>query len=108
MNLRKTALGAALYSESLAAFANGPVEIYGTLNADFESVKATGSSGLNYSSRNRVTSNGSNVGFRGNENLGDGLRAFFQFESQVNFDNATSSGFLASRNSGLALLGGFG
>src|SRR5438046_909816 len=74
-----------------AALAQSNVQIYGTLNADFESVKATGSSGTNFPSRNRVTSNSSNFGFRGTEDLGQGLRAFFQLESAVNFDNGTSS-----------------
>ena len=91
-----------------AALAQSNVQIYGTLNADFESVKATGSSGTNFPSRNRVTSNSSNFGFRGTEDLGQGLRAFFQLESAVNFDNGTSSGFWASRNSGVGLQSSWG
>src|SRR5438105_15186374 len=91
-----------------AALAQSNVQIYGTLNADFESVKATGSSGTNFPSRSRVTSNSSNLGFRGTEDLGQGLRAFFQIESAVNLDNGTQSGFFASRNSAAGLLGGWG
>ncbi|HEX9432491.1 MAG TPA: porin [Burkholderiales bacterium] len=86
----------------------GNIQIYGTLNVDIESVKATGSSGLNFPSRSRVTSNSSNLGFRGTEDLGQGLRAFFQIESAVNLDNGTQSGFLASRNSAAGLLGNWG
>src|SRR5258708_29830324 len=77
----------------------GNVQIYGTLNIDIESVKATGAPGLNFPSRSRVTSNSSNIGLRGTEDLGQGVRAFYQIESAVNFDNGTSSGFWASRNS---------
>jgi predicted porin len=85
------------------------VEIYGRLNADVESVESTGAaSGQNFARRNRVTSNSSNIGFRGKEQLGSGLSAFFQIESAVNFDDGTSSGFWASRNSGIGLQGGWG
>ena len=91
------------------AAAQSSVQIYGTLNADFESVEATGAaSGQNFASRSRVTSNSSNIGFRGGEDLGSGLKAFFQIESAVNFDDGTTAGFWASRNSGVGLQGGWG
>ena len=94
MKLKRITLATlATLAAPAAALAQSNVQIYGTLNADFESVKATGSSGTNFPSRNRVTSNSSNFGFRGTEDLGQGLRAFFQLESAVNFDNGTSSGF---------------
>jgi len=91
------------------AAAQSSVQIYGTLNADFESVEASGAaSGQNFVRRNRITSNSSNIGFRGSEDLGSGLKAFFQIESAVNLDDGTTSGFLASRNSGIGLQGGWG
>jgi predicted porin len=107
MKLKRIALAtAAALAAPAAALAQSNVQIYGTLNADFESVKATGSAtGVNFPSRNRVTSNSSNFGFRGTEDLGQGLRAFFQIESFVGFDNGTTSGFWASRNSGVGLMG---
>jgi len=110
MKLNRIALATiAAFAAPAAALAQSNVQIYGTLNGDFESVKATGSStGVNFPSRNRVTSNSSNVGLRGTEDLGQGLRAFFQIESFVGFDNGTTSGFWASRNSGVGLTGGWG
>ena len=110
MQLKRITLAcAALFAAPAAALAQTTVQIYGTLNADIESVKATGSSGTNFASRSRVTSNSSNIGFRGTEELGQGLRAFFQIESQVNFDNGAQGGaFWASRNSGLGLVSGYG
>jgi predicted porin len=109
MKLKRITLATlATLAAPAAALAQSNVQIYGTLNADFESVKATGSSGTNFPSRNRVTSNSSNLGFRGTEDLGQGLRAFFQIESAVNLDNGTQSGFWASRNSGVGLQGGWG
>jgi len=103
------------------------------LNVDFENVKATGATpagtaipgcpngtcqlggvptGVTEASRNRVTSNSSNIGFRGKEDLGWGLKAIFQVESGVNVNSASnttttggnaSSGFWASRNSNVGL-----
>src|ERR687887_1587613 len=99
----------ALFAAPAAALAQTTVQIYGRLNADLESVKQTGSAtGTNFASRSRVTSNSSNVGVRGTEELGQGLRAFFQIESSVNFDSGTQSGFWASRNSGIGLISGYG
>src|SRR5437763_17088550 len=99
---RITLICAALFAAPAAALSQTTVQIYCTLNADLESVKATGAAtGSNFASRTRVTSNSSNVGFRGTEELGQGMRAFFQIESAVNFDSGTQSGFWASRNSGI-------
>src|SRR5258706_853387 len=104
MKLKRIPLaGMGLFAGPAAALAQSTVTIYGTLNADVESVKAEGGSGTNFSSRSPVTSNSSNIGFRGTEDLGQGLSAFFQIESSVNIDSGTSSGFWASRNSGVAL-----
>ncbi len=86
---------------------SGNVQIYGTINTDYERVQATGATpagalapgqlgatptGVNAPARNRVTSNSSNIGFRGVEDLGGGLRAFFQVESAVGFDNQATFG----------------
>jgi predicted porin len=112
------------------------VEIYGTLNTDFENVSATGATGpgatskpgcangtcqmggagqptgVSEPSRNRVTSNSSNIGFRGNEDLGMGLKAIFQIESGISIDSAStqtttagtsSTGFFGSRNTNVGL-----
>ena len=110
------------------------VEIYGTLNTDFENVRATGAttagttskpgcangtcqmggapSGVSEPSRNRVTSNSSNIGFRGKEDLGMGVNAIFQIESGISIDSAStttttagtaSTGFFGSRNTNIGL-----
>ncbi len=56
-----------------------------------------------------VSSNSSNIGFRGSEDLGGGLKAIFQVESNVFVDGAgTTSGFWASRNSNVGLAGNWG
>ena len=92
------------------AFADtSAVTLYGTLNVDFENVKATGAtagSASDVKSRNRVTSNSSNIGVKGMEDLGGGLKAIFQVESSIGLDDG--SGTLAGRNSNLGLTGDFG
>jgi predicted porin len=90
------------------AAAQSSVTIYGTLNADVESVKANGATvpGDDFPSRARVSSNSSNVGFRGVEDLGSGLKAFFQIESSANLDEG--GGTWASRNSAVGLTSAWG
>jgi predicted porin len=53
-----------------------------------------------------VSSNSSNIGFRGSEDLGGGLKAIFQIESAINLD--TGSGNLGGRNTNLGLSSGWG
>ena len=99
------AVAGATFAPAVMAQTANPVTLYGTLNVDFESVKATGAAGTgaNASSRNRVSTNSANLGFRGTEDLGGGLKAFFQLESGVPFD--TGGGTFASRNSAVGLQG---
>jgi predicted porin len=91
-----------------AALAQGTnVTIYGTLNVDFERVEAEDSFvGPELEARNRVSSNSSNIGFRGTEDLGNGLKAIFQCESSANIDNG-GAGF-CTRNTHVGLSGGWG
>jgi predicted porin len=95
---------------STAAFAQTNVTIYGVADATFDSVKATGSTGnsdrLDYNNRNRVVSNSSYIGFKGVEDLGNGLKAVFQFENGLNVDGVAGS--WNNRDSYVGLSGGFG
>jgi len=96
-------------------------QIYGTFNVDFESVQARDATaagtlapgflgiaptGVNVPTRNRVTQNSSNLGFRGSEKIGPTLSAFFQVESGVAVDAGGSS--IASRNTAIGLNGAWG
>lgn len=96
-----------------AAFAQTNVTIYGAADVTFDNVKATGDSTTatpaqngNLSSRNRVSSNSSFLGFRGTEDLGNGLKAVFQFEGGVGHDSG--GGYSFNRDSFVGLAGGFG
>jgi predicted porin len=102
-----------------AAMAQSSVEIYGRANLAFDQWKATGSAtGADFESRLRVVDGSSRVGFRINESLGGGLRAFAVIETGVNIDNGGTTGqggqangssaVWASRDSYLGLGGGWG
>lgn len=94
------------------AFAQTNVTIYGVADATFDNVRATSSTSnstnqnSNLGSTNRVSTNSSYLGFKGTEDLGNGLKAVFQFESGISSDAAT--GTWASRDSFVGLSGGFG
>jgi predicted porin len=104
-----------------AAMAQSSVEIYGRANLAFDNWRATGSAlgaAADYKARTRVVDGSSRVGFRINESLGGGMRAFAVIETGVNIDSGGnqgqgtqtngSSGFWASRDSYLGLGGGWG
>jgi predicted porin len=132
--LLAVAMAAAFATPLLVRAESSSVQIYGTINTDFEGVSANGASpaaalapgqlgatptGVNVGERNRVTSNSSNIGFRGTEDLGPGLKAIFQVESAVGWDNQATfgantasntavGGGLATRNTGVGLAGDWG
>jgi predicted porin len=109
MNKKLLALavaGATLAPAAMAQTAN-PVTLYGRIWVAFENVKADGGRAAPISSRNRVSNNGSSlIGVRGTEDLGGGLKAFFQFETEVRPDQNDSP--FSNRNSGVGLQGDFG
>jgi predicted porin len=110
MNKKLIALavaGATLAPAAMAQTAN-PVTLYGRIYVLFENVKADGGTAAPVSSRNRVNNNGSSlIGFRGTEDLGGGLKAFFQAETEFRPDQNDLAGF-GNRNSGVGLQGDFG
>lgn len=103
----------------LAATAQAEVTIYGTLLPFVDSYRTSGVTnsapsnapnqvksytGINVPSMGRISSNTSNLGFKGSEDLGNGLKAVWQVESQVNVDGDTvPAPTLGSRNSRVGL-----
>lgn len=71
------------------------VVIYGVINMSVDSVdggshSSTSTTGAATSERRtRISSNNSNIGFKGTEDLGNGLSAIWQYESAISFDNQT-------------------
>ncbi|MDO9372225.1 MAG: porin [Gammaproteobacteria bacterium] len=56
----------------------------------------------------RVSSNSSRLGFKGAEDIGNGLKALFQMETLVNMDDASTTLFSTGRNTYVGIAGGFG
>ena len=89
---------------SAPAFAQSNVTIYGVADA----YMGFGSHGDNdMAAINSGGLSGSRLGFRGVEDLGNGLKAVFTFEQGYNIDNGTGLGG-NSRQSFVGLAGGFG
>jgi predicted porin len=85
MNFAKKAF---IFSGTLAAaFAAkaDDVVIYGTISSSIESIATSGASnnGTTKPTQTRLTDNNSRIGFRGNEDLGNGLKAIWQVETSL-------------------------
>ena len=106
MNKKLIALavaGACTVPAAMAQTAN-PVTLYGRAYVTLEQVEAKGGAGV--PSRTRIEDQSSLFGIRGTEDLGGGLRAFFQLETVFRLDQNNST--FANRNSGVGLQGGWG
>lgn len=110
---------------SASSAAAQEIQVYGKLDMDFERVAATGSTavagtppvagGNDKPWRNRVSSNSSYIGIKGENSLQDEMKAFFQIECGLSQDTGSAavisstgngiSNTFASRNSALGLMG---
>ncbi|MDD2684956.1 MAG: porin [Gallionella sp.] len=99
------AIAAAFSAPAFADDSN--ITIYGKLNLNIESVHNNLAAAPN--SVNRIVNNASRLGFKGSEDLGDGLSAIWQMEAQFNPSGTTATGpFDGTRNSNVGLKGDFG
>ncbi|MBL0144311.1 MAG: porin [Betaproteobacteria bacterium] len=106
MKVRTLALAVAtLAAPYAAAQTANPVTLYGRVYLNLESVEAKGGT-ASLPQRTRVQDRSSLFGIRGTEDLGGGLKAFFQLESTFLADQLGSA--FANRNSGVGLQGNFG
>ncbi|WP_234986017.1 porin [Pseudogulbenkiania subflava] len=81
---------AAVVAGAFAAPAMADVTIYGFISAGVESVKATGAtdSAKDVKATTRISDGNSRIGFKGNEDLGNGLKAIWQVEQSLrHFEN---------------------
>lgn len=109
--MQKKLIALAIASLSGVAFAQSSnVTIYGVIDSTFDFISVgdgqTGVPAKGTPNFNRVQSNGSRLGFKGTENLGNGMSAFFQLESNAKFD--AGGGLDTGRDSFLGLKGNFG
>ncbi|MFY9326786.1 MAG: porin [Georgfuchsia sp.] len=98
---------------STAVFAQTNVTLYGVADVTIDSVKTSNAAPLtnplanaDYGNTGRVNSNSSYVGLKGTEDLGNGLKALFQFETGFNADTGVYSG--SGRDTYVGLTGDFG
>ena len=105
MKLIALAVAAATFAPAVFAQTANPVTLYGRIWVMVNSVKASGGA-TQLGTRTTIEDETSLIGFRATEDLGGGLKAFFQLESVAPAD--AGGGTFGSRNSGVGLTGNFG
>lgn len=113
--MNKKLIAVALSAAFVAPAAFADVTLYGFVAAGVEYASATGATAGSASDTKgtvRVSDHNSRIGFKGQEDLGNGLKALWQVETAVTTDatdtaTARTTGW-ASRNSFIGLNGGFG
>jgi len=103
--MKKSLIALAVMAASGAAMAQSTVTIWGVVDTSFGSVKANGKTATGVSTSG-LSSN--QLGFRGTEDLGGGLKANFWLEGALTPDNGTGAGLSFARRSTVALQGAFG
>lgn len=112
--MQKKLIALALASLAGSAFAQSNVTVYGVADASFEFVKTDDGvvDNAGQGSMTRFANNASYIGFKGAEDLGNGLKAVFQFEQNVNIVNGSglvsSLDTNAARDTYVGLAGSFG
>ena len=92
-----------------AVFAQSNVTMYGVMDAGVYSWSASSKGAASKARTTGVSSSGvstSRLGFKGEENLGDGLKATFMLESRVSLDSQDA--LASNRQSHVGLKGSFG
>ncbi|OHX14461.1 hypothetical protein BI347_13820 [Chromobacterium sphagni] len=106
--MKRTILVAAI-AATIPALAQADVNLYGSLRAG---VSVTKNSANNYNSTFGVDDFGSRIGFKGSEDLGNGLKTIWQVETGFAMDGVagggTASGTFANRESYVGLDGAYG
>jgi len=91
--MKKSLIALAALAATSSAMAQ--VTLYGRANVAIDNYSATGATGgtaLDIAGRNRVVDSSSRLGFRVNEDLGGGTRAFAVCETGINIDNGGPNG----------------
>ena len=90
-------------ADAVLAQSPGTATIYGRLNTGLEHVDVSGDGGAD---QNRLSNYRSVLGFRGDEDIGGGLKVVWQIEGSISLD--TGSGGIANRDTRLGLSGPWG
>ncbi len=103
--MQKKIIALALAAVAGSAAAQTNVQIYGVADLGQAFVKSSGVTD-SQSTVGRLDSNSSHIGFRGTEDLGNGLKALFQYET--GFDASAAGALAGGRDTFVGLTGGFG
>lgn len=103
---KKSAVAAAVLLASVAAQAQ--VTVYGNVDAFFGRIEAPVANADATTNVESGVHTGSFIGFKGQEDLGGGLKAFFALESDIGLDEGTQADNFWGRTSELGLAGDFG
>ena len=102
--MQKKTLAAALAALfALPAVAQAEVTIYGFMAASVDSAKASGGKTPQVERTTRVNPDNSRIGFKGSEDLGNGLKAVWQVESSLAKYDTGEGNVWAGRNSFVGL-----
>lgn len=101
LNVKTLAVALAAIGVAGTVQAQSNVTVYGRLNTSLEQTKVEGEKSVT-----QMINNSSRIGFRGNEDLGNGLSAIFQIES--GFRSDSGGGTLASRDTFVGLKSNLG
>lgn len=106
--MQKKLIALALASLAGSAFAQSNVTVYGVVDMGQAWVRSSGAAvdAAEQGTVGRLDNNSSYIGFKGVEDLGNGLKAVFQLETTYNADNGTGWG--GARDTYIGLAGGFG
>jgi predicted porin len=86
--MKKSLIALAVLAASGAAMAQSSVTVFGVVD---EAVSYT-NGGVNWNGINSGGNATSRIGFRGTEDLGNGLKAVFTLEQGINIDDGTGLG----------------
>jgi GBP family porin len=89
--MNKTMIALAVATASSSALAQSQIQIYGVVDAGYQYNSMDRAGALDVSGIVPGHRNQSRLGFRGNEDLGDGLSALFQLESGFTIDTGQST-----------------
>jgi predicted porin len=90
------------------ASAQTNVQVYGLMDLGLEHISNASASGGSVTNVSTGGTNNSRFGFRGTEDLGNGLKAVFNLEGGILADTGNSDGALFRRQSNVGLEGSFG
>lgn len=107
MFTKKSAVAAAALLAAFAAQAQSQVSIYGNLDVAFGRFDGPNNGKAITALESNVLRD-SFIGFKGQEDLGGGLKAFFTLESNINVDTGSQTGAFWGRTSVVGLTGEFG